>query len=362
MSHPPTELEDIFLTDRPLIDVRAPVEFARGALPNAVNLPLLNDEERRRVGICHKHSGPEAATQLGHKLVSGEVKSRRMDAWMAYLSCHPAAMIYCFRGGLRSRIVSEWLQAEGQHVPRIDGGYKTIRRFLQEQFHALPPLMLVSGQTGAGKTLLLQRFNRKVDLEALAQHRGSAFGKMLEPQPAQADFENAVAIALLRLGRQGEVLLEDEARLIGRIHLPPPLQSSMAKAPLLVIEEPLAHRVDHIFDEYITAQWHEYLMAFGDAGFAAFSDYLLNALDAIRKRLGNLTHRKIRDAMQSALTAQHNRNDLTDHKQWIAALLLQYYDPMYDYQLANKVSRVRFQGDRNGVAEWYLHHSSTQDQ
>jgi len=99
--------------ERPLIDVRAPVEFAQGALPGAVNLPLMNDEERHQVGIAYKQQGQTAAIALGERLVSGDIKQARITAWQAYLTEHPDALIYCFRGGLRSQIAQQWLEETG---------------------------------------------------------------------------------------------------------------------------------------------------------------------------------------------------------------------------------------------------------
>ncbi len=354
---PRSELKQIFLEDRPLIDVRAPVEFARGAFPNAVNLPVLNDAERHQVGSCYKNEGSEAAIKLGHSLVSGETRAARITAWAEYLGQNPAAMLYCFRGGQRSRIVCQWLAGEGLRVPRVAGGYKVLRGFLLEQFQALPPLLLVSGRTGAGKTAFLEHFDRKLDLEGLAKHRGSAFGRLIEPQPSQIDFENALAIALLRLGAQPSsqppVLIEDEARLIGRIQLPPPLQEQMQAAPLLVIEASLAQRTRHIFAEYIVTQWQHYQAEFSEAAFEAFASYLLTAVDAIRKRLGNVSHQAIRAMVEAALSRQRRHADLALHQRWIAALLRRYYDPMYDYQLARKTSRVIYRGNRVEVRQWY---------
>ncbi|HBM45267.1 MAG TPA: tRNA 2-selenouridine(34) synthase MnmH, partial [Halomonas sp.] len=114
----------VIASNTPLIDVRAPVEFAQGSLPGAVNLPLMVDEERHQVGIAYKQQGQQAAIALGERLVSGEIKQARVAAWQAYLAQHPDASIYCFRGGLRSQIAQQWLVDAGLHRPRIEGGWK----------------------------------------------------------------------------------------------------------------------------------------------------------------------------------------------------------------------------------------------
>jgi tRNA 2-selenouridine synthase len=124
--------KSLFFEDTPLIDVRAPVEFATGSLPNSVNLPILNDEERALIGTTYKTQGRETAIQLGHQLISGDVKEQRLQAWRSYIDLHPHAVIYCFRGGLRSQITQQWLKEAGIQRPLITGGYKAVRSFIIE--------------------------------------------------------------------------------------------------------------------------------------------------------------------------------------------------------------------------------------
>lgn len=350
------DFEKIFIDDVSLIDVRAPVEFAKGAFPKAVNLPVLNDDERAEVGVHYKAEGADAARTLGHKLVSGTIKEARVAAWISHIEKRSDTQLYCFRGGLRSKIACEWLRAEGVTIPRIEGGYKRLRGFLISRFDNLPPLTLLSGQTGSGKTRLLEYITRTIDLEALANHRGSAFGGTLQPQPSQIDFENALAIEFLKLGRDSEVVLEDEGRLIGRVHLPLPLQEKMKSAPIVVIKASLDERTENIFDEYITVQWQAYQDAYGSDAHRHFGSYLLTALDAVRKRLGGVNHRDIRAVMESALAAQEANNDLTLHRGWIRSMLSSYYDPMYSYQLSRKSTRIVFEGPAKDVINWYEQH------
>ena len=126
-----SDFRHIFLNDVPMMDVRAPIEFAQGAFPGVVNLPLMNNEERQKVGTCYKQRGQEAAIALGHSLVSGETKNGRIAAWAAFAKAHPKGVLYCFRGGLRSQITQQWLQSEaGMAYPRVIGGYKAMRTFL----------------------------------------------------------------------------------------------------------------------------------------------------------------------------------------------------------------------------------------
>ncbi len=118
----------ILLAGTPLIDVRAPVEFQQGAMPGAINLPLMNDDERAAVGTCYKRQGPEAALALGHQLVCGETRQQRMKAWLNACRQNPAGYLCCARGGQRSHIVQQWLHESGTDYPLIQGGYKALRQ------------------------------------------------------------------------------------------------------------------------------------------------------------------------------------------------------------------------------------------
>jgi tRNA 2-selenouridine synthase len=343
----------LFLADVPLLDTRAPVEFARGAFPAAVNLPLMSDEERAAVGTCYKARGQAAAIELGHELVAGAVRDARIDAWQRFAEAHPEGYLYCFRGGLRSQIVQQWLAGRGIAYPRVRGGYKAMRRFLidsREDCIARMDFVLVGGATGSGKTRVIERLARAVDLEGLARHRGSAFGHLVEEQPSQIDFENALAIELLRLGRSaGPVFLEDEGRLIGRIALPESLRARMAAAPLLVLEVPFEARVDAVVEDYIEDLGRRFRERYGDEGPARHREHMLAALGRTRKRLGGERHREIEALMRAAFDAQAAGDGVDPHRAWIRRLLADYYDPMYAYQLGQRDGERLFTGDREAV-------------
>ena len=164
----------------PLLDVRAPVEFSQGAFPGAINLPLMEDEERHRVGTRYKQAGQDSAIKLGHELVSGSTKDERVARWVQFASENPDGYLYCFRGGLRSRLSQQWLADAGIQYPRIVGGYKAMRSFLLEQLTqgiAQSQFILIAGFTGCGKTEVVKNLKATIDLEKLAHHRGSSFGK-----------------------------------------------------------------------------------------------------------------------------------------------------------------------------------------
>jgi tRNA 2-selenouridine synthase len=360
-----TDFPDLFLEDRPLLDVRAEVEFSKGAFPTAVNIPILNDAERKEIGIIYKEQGSAQAVAAGHEMVSGELKSCRIAEWMAFIESNPQACLYCFRGGQRSRIAAEWLLGRGIEVPLIEGGYKALRRFLIDgtaRWADGPELFVVGGKTGTGKTRVLHQFTWHLDLEALASHRGSAFGKRITPQPTQVNFENLVAIELLKLDRArcDKLLVEDESVMIGRSKVPDPLFARMSNASIVVVEDGLQKRVNRIYDEYIIEQLSEYRDQANspEAAFEAYAQYLLNSLHSISKRLGGSRYTRIRALMEDALDSQQ-RGDPELHKAWIAELLSHYYDPMYEYQLEKKGNRVRFSGSHEEITSWLTNQGFT---
>lgn len=342
------------------IDVRAPVEFQKGSLPFAINLPILDDEQRAEVGVCYKSGGPEAATQLGHRLVSGELKKVRVKAWLGQLERDPSALLYCARGGQRSRIAAQWIHDAGGSVQRIDGGLKAMRNQMRPLLAPDPSsIIILGGSTGVGKTVVVQSDKNAIDLEGHANHRGSAFGAYLSGQPSQIDFENAVAVEFYRQqspgslsGDRGPTLLEDEGRMIGRIHLPQALQAAMQQAPLIIIEATLESRVSHIFKEYVLEHLDE-IEGIGapDDSFRVLEERLGSSLSAIRKRLGSAGYAAISDQLSAAIEA-HRDGDASGHQEWIKTLLLDYYDPMYAYQLEKKQHRVVFRGSAEEVMAW----------
>ncbi|WP_111496992.1 tRNA 2-selenouridine(34) synthase MnmH [Marinobacter bohaiensis] len=360
MARPDTQdYLDIFLNDIPLMDVRAPVEFHKGSFPQAINAPLMNDDERHRVGIRYKEQGQQAAIELGHQLVRDDIKQQRVEDWVRFTRQHPQGYLFCFRGGLRSQLTQRWIHEAGIDFPLVKGGYKALRRFLidtQEQLlEGGLPLHIISGRTGTGKTRVLLETPNPVDLEGMAEHRGSSFGRTLTPQPGQIDFENRVAIALLKAHHKvgGPIYLEDESRLIGRCALPHNLRERMSEAPLLVLERPLDERTEIIRQDYVTDMLAGFVARDGeDAGWFNFRDFLLSALDRIRKRLGGERHQRLRQIMIDALDQQQAHGDPGGHDEWIQVLLRDYYDPMYDYQLSHKSGRIAVRGCVDTLLEW----------
>jgi tRNA 2-selenouridine synthase len=351
----------IFLHDVPLLDVRAPVEFSAGAFPAATNIPLLDDRQRELVGTRYKDAGQDAAIALGLELATPALRSQRLQDWAAFCNAHPEGYLYCFRGGLRSHTTQAWLRESGLHYPLVRGGYKALRGYLLAALQhnlAHTPLLVLGGATGVGKTTVLQQVPRHIDLEKRAHHRGSAFGHMLEPQPAQINWENTVSIDLLKLV-QGDaarlpVLLEDESRLIGQIWMPSFMQECLRIAPRVVLEAPLDARISAISRDYIEEPWQQYLQLHGDAALQLFGDNVLHNLQRIRKRLGDVRHAKVEQLFRTGLEALPH-GELDAFHAGIRILLQEYYDPLYDYQLQQRQEGVVFRGDRAAVLEWLQH-------
>ena len=347
------DFAQLFASAVPLLDLRSPSEFDRGSFPHTTNLPLLTDEQRHRVGLSYKQKGQAAAMALGNELVSGEVRRERIVAWSGFFEAHVGAALYCWRGGLRSEIVQSWLADVGVVAPRVTGGYKALRQFLLESIEHAPDtfnFLVLGGRTGSGKTKLLERFSQHIDLEALAHHRGSAFGAHPEPQPTPIDFENALAIELLKNRTAGvrELLVEDESRTIGRLGIPASLYQAMNHAPLVVLEVELATRVDNIVEEYV----HEPL---DHMSAEALETTLCGALARIQRRLGGVRYAEIRTLVEKAFAS----GDGALHRRWITRLLETYYDPQYDFQLGAKAERIVFRGDEAEVARFLAERSMT---
>ena len=320
-----------------LIDLRSPAEFARGALAGAANLPLLTDDERRQVGIRYKHGGHNAAYRLGERLVSGATKQARLARWQAFLREHPHAALCCWRGGARSRIAQEWLTAAGQPVPRVAGGYKALRRFCLATLGQPRRWIVLGGRAGAGKTEILRDVPAHVDLEGLANHRGSAFGARATPQPSPVTFENALAAELAKWPLAAALAIEDESRTIGRLAIPAAVFGTVQQAPLVVVEATREVRISRIVEDYVF-------------GAEASPDRLAAALNRIERRLGGERFRAVRQEMARAFEA----DSAEAHRNWVGMLLDWYYDPMYDHQLGGKKERIVFRGDAAAAREALL--------
>ena len=353
------DYRQLFIDDVPLLDVRAPVEFDKGAFPQATNLPLLDDLQREVIGKRFKDAGQDEAIRLGLELATEDIREQRLQAWREHCLQYPEGYLYCFRGGLRSRTSQQWLHEAGVDYPLVQGGYKAMRRFLidaLEQSASGIPLVCVSGLTGVGKTRVLEKTRHHIDFEGLANHRGSAFGRdALDWQPTVIDWENRVSIELLRHRESypGRALLvEDEGRRIGRITIPDCLFDVMLKAPRAVLTVDTETRIRLIGEDYIEYNWPRFQQAYGAAAESEFEGFVLDNLGRIQKRLGGERHRQVHDCFAQALRRYFDVGDVSDFYPGIQILLEQYYDPMYRYQIESKQPEILFEGPEAEFLQW----------
>jgi tRNA 2-selenouridine synthase len=370
------ELTQLFIADTPLIDVRAPVEFVQGSLPGAVNIPILGDEERAVVGTTYKYQGSEAAVRLGYEMISGFVKQTLLQQWLDFIQRHQQAVLYCFRGGKRSQITQQWLKEAGVDRPLIVGGYKMARHFLIDtidRFSENHSLLVVTGPTGSGKTRLIRDIRNNypaLDIEAIARHRGSAFGGLPILQPAQIDFENRLAVNLLKLehGIQYKpVVVEDESRNIGSVYLPASFFTRMRNSEVIWIDESFETRVSNIFADYIldtaigeAQQGHQRqrpAVLSGDQGILhdqalrLFEKYK-HALQMISKKLGGQRFQEVSKDLECARLDFLHMNEIQSNKIWIEKLVKYYYDPLYLGSLQRRQVNPCFKGPREEVVEY----------
>ncbi len=338
-----------------IIDVRAPVEFNQGFIPGSINLPILNDDERKIIGTCYKTNGNEAATALGYRIVSDQNKFDKLVGWKKAISNHPEAIVTCFRGGQRSQITQKFLFEAGLSVARVDGGFKNIRnKYIEiiEQFCSVDlnhKLWLIAGETGSAKTKLLHELTQipQLDLEGFAHHKGSAFGKTNKPQPAQITFENLIAQNIYNQNQKNTFgfLIEDESRIIGSNHLPVILFDFLRRSSIVKINEMLENRVDHIFSEYVTDEDSIYL-------------HFISCIQKISRKLGGLRSTELISDIEKARLQFQENGQKTLNKIWIEKMLVWYYDPMYQYSLSLRNPKVLFQGNYLEVKQYLMNEYS----
>lgn len=294
-----------------VVDVRAPREYGDGHLPGAVNIPLFDDEERARVGTAYKQQGREAAFLLGLDLVGPKMSGFVRRA--AELSPKGKLLVHCWRGGMRSgSLATLWRQA-GFQVVTLEGGYKAYRSYIRQELAQPWKLLLIGGMTGSGKTHILHalagRGAQVLDLEALAKHKGSAFGSIgMPPQGTNEQFENDLYAALRTLKREEVVWVEDESRRIGKVFVSDPFWEQMSLAPVVLLELPKNIRVEQLVKDY----------AEGDPEAAE------QAFLRIAKRMDG-------PLLKAALEALHAGDLATT-----ADVALAYYDRTYLHSLARK--------------------------
>lgn len=292
----------------PILDVRSEGEFAHGHIPGARSLPLFNNAERAEIGTLYKQVGKQQAILRGLEIAGAKMRDLA-EAGLA-AAANGKIAVHCWRGGMRSGSVAWLFERLGLEVLVLTGGYKAYRRLCREMFGYPWQLIVIGGKTGSQKTRILSELPAHglqiIDLEALANHRGSAFGYAPDGlQPTQEQFENDLGWRLFHSERDTPLFLEDESRLIGRMHIPHELWLQMRAAPVYFLDWPLEERVQFLTSEYKAPQ-----------------EKMLANLNAIKKRLGLERYKEAIAALAAGDMAG------------VCRIVLDYYDRAYTYGLS----------------------------
>ncbi len=298
-----------------IIDVRAPVEFKKGHLPGAVNIPLFEDIERAEIGTLFKQQGKDTAVTRGLEIVSPKMVG--FVNQVRQLSKNKNVFVYCFRGGMRSNSFAWLMNTSGLNAKILKGGYKSYRNHVLNYFTQPQQLILLGGHTGSGKTDILKHLAKSgvqtVDLEGLAKHKGSAFGGINEDkQPSQQNFEHSLYQAFQELDVTRPIVLEDESKSIGFNKIPHALWLQMKQATIVKLEIPFELRIENLVKDYATTD----------------IEALKACVVKIAQQLGLLNMK---------LCLQYlDEGNLHD----TARLTLQYYDKVYGYTYSQKQQPV----------------------
>lgn len=316
-----------------LVDARSPGEYAEGSIPGAINIPIFDDAERARVGILYKEAGKTAAKRLGVELVAPKIPGLITQVDTALAGRKSPVLVFCWRGGMRSFALATFFDLAGIPTMQIEGGHKAFRAVVRDFFAQgeWGRLLVLRGLTGVGKTRLLKALQKEgypvLDLEGLANHRGSAFGNLgLAPQPAQQYFEALLWDEMRRIPKDGYALAEGESKHIGRLILPARVYAALQLETSLWIETSIAARVRITLDDYPARDELK-----GD---------FLRPLALIRPRLGAENHDRLLGYLEAG-----RWEDLTRE------LMLLYYDPLYRHTCPERRIVVTMADEEADLAE-----------
>lgn len=296
-----------------VLDIRTPAEFREGHLPGAISFPLFSNEERVIVGTIYKQAGRDHAVLKGLELVGPKLK----DFVLKANRYKGELFLYCWRGGMRSGSMAWLLETAGREVYVLEGGYKAYRTFGRELIAQGLKLVMLSGPTGSGKTEILHQLaelgEQVLDLEGLANHRGSSFGGIGQPpQPGTEHFTNLVIEKIAGFDLSGAIWVEGESQNIGKVFILDELFSQMNCCPTIRIDPPRSERVRRLVRDY--------------AGFPM--EDLRLSIEKISKRLGGKDTKDTLDALDSG-----------DYEK-VVDITLAYYDKTYDYSMARRETKM----------------------
>ncbi|MGL1892408.1 MAG: tRNA 2-selenouridine(34) synthase MnmH [Spirochaetaceae bacterium] len=300
----------------PIIDVRAPIEYNKGHIPGAINIPLFTDIERASVGLCYKEEGHDNAVELGLELVGPKLATFVKEC--KKLNSNGEIKVYCARGGMRSGSFSWLLDTAGfKKVYRLEKGYKAFRNYAQSFFEKNYTLHVLSGMTGSGKTDILLEMEKigmqVIDLEGFADHRGSAFGGIgKNPETSTEKYENSIFNKMMGFDLSIPIWIEDESRNVGKVLVPPPIFKRMETSKRFVIELSREIRAERLAIDYT---------AYGN-------ETILESLEILKKRLSERF---------TAIVEYVNNNQYKE----AAILILPYYDKSYTKGLARRSEELR---------------------
>jgi tRNA 2-selenouridine synthase len=298
----------------PLVDVRSEGEYRDGHIPAAINIPILNNEERVVVGTTYKKLGQQQAIKEGFRLVG----PRLIDIVTNAENVGKELIVHCWRGGMRSGNFCQFVNMAGIKTHQVKGGYKAYRQFGAEYFEKQYPFLVLSGLTGSGKTEILRALKNAgeqvIDLEDLANHKGSVFGGLGQrPQPSTEHFQNLLFEELFRVDTSRRIWIEDESIAVGKIFLPAPFWKGMSLSAIISVDVPREIRTARLVDEYGHVDRH---------GFA-------NALKGITKKLGGQHY--------NTAVEHLNAGNMYD----AIGVILNYYDKAYATGLERKKDRIK---------------------
>jgi len=297
--------------DLPVIDVRTPAEFSDGHISGAINIPIFSNEERAVVGTKYKQESRDTAIAQALEYIA-EKTDQYLDE-LQKLTHSQEICIYCWRGGFRSEGMGHLFQTAGKKMFRLQGGYKAYRNFVLDSFKQEYKLIVIGGMTGSGKTEILEEIGKTneqmLDLEGLANHKGSAFGALgQDDQPTTQQFENDLAAQLNIFNFEQNIWLEDESRMIGKIKIPDDLFSQIRTTIVIKIEVSKDNRINRLVKDY--------------ANFSKTD--LINSINNISRRLGGLNTKLAIEAIE-----KEDYYIATD-------IILDYYDKTYTYGLEKR--------------------------